>query len=351
LCKGVLLTVTPDGIQETRLGDAAGPAGAAWYDPSWSPDGRRFAIAEGVEDALYVINADGTGARRLVSGGSGDFSVVGIFHVHWSPDGTRIAYTRVESQEEVSGDAIRVVNVDGTGDKEIARGEFVAWSPDGAAVVYEPPFVPADDSARQERSELFAVAVDGNGQPGKLLDTTAAQKFALSPSGTKVAYSAVVPVAGDVVGRLAFLITEIDEERETTEVVPPPGPSDAGGIDHYMFVFSPDGERLVFGYSIPDPDTGELSYYVEVVNVDGSGRQRITGAILPEQQLVEAKWSRDGSYVVIAVLDQVTVVDLGVSRIDEVFVAPVDGSGEMKPELPFGLGCPSELSVRPAPEE
>ena len=38
----------------------------AGCDPSWSPDGRRLVVSRG--DGLYVVGANGTGARRIARG-------------------------------------------------------------------------------------------------------------------------------------------------------------------------------------------------------------------------------------------------------------------------------------------
>ena len=56
-------TMNPDGfakkrLYKSRLGD--------WAPPIWSPDGRQ--IAFGNHSAIFVINADGTGLRRISSG-------------------------------------------------------------------------------------------------------------------------------------------------------------------------------------------------------------------------------------------------------------------------------------------
>lgn len=53
------------------------------YNPRWSPDGTQLAFA--TEEALYVMRADGSGLRRLVSQPH-DLAL------SWSPDGTRIAW-------------------------------------------------------------------------------------------------------------------------------------------------------------------------------------------------------------------------------------------------------------------
>jgi TolB protein len=66
-----IFTVGPDGSALTNLTNNPGWDGY----PAWSPDGAQiaFSINDGVEFDLYVMNADGSGKRRLpgVEGANG----------------------------------------------------------------------------------------------------------------------------------------------------------------------------------------------------------------------------------------------------------------------------------------
>ena len=62
-------------------------------DPAWSPDGRRIAFRRFEESArvnsdLYVVNADGSGLRRLTR------NAAKLRWFAWSPDGRTIAFLR-----------------------------------------------------------------------------------------------------------------------------------------------------------------------------------------------------------------------------------------------------------------
>lgn len=97
-------------------------------DPSWSPDGKHIAFSSRRRGSfdIYVMNADGTGTRRLTSTREDDN------HPTWSDDGDRIAFAR--------GEDIYVMDRDGSAqhlisDEAVAEGE-PAWAPGGQWIAY-----------------------------------------------------------------------------------------------------------------------------------------------------------------------------------------------------------------------
>ncbi len=98
-------TIDADGRNQRRLGPDCLRKTGACQDrgfPAWSPDGKRIAFGGSigalrehrVEYAeLYVMNADGSGARRLthLSEGAKPFSV-DIVDPAWSPDGKHLVF-------------------------------------------------------------------------------------------------------------------------------------------------------------------------------------------------------------------------------------------------------------------
>ena len=104
------------------------------YHPALSPDGGRIAYFDGMYDHshnLWVANADGTGRRVAL-----DDEVSASGHIRaltWSPDGEWLAFT--------TDDSVYLVRPDGTGLRRVYSGGFasapaVQWSPDGSRLAY-----------------------------------------------------------------------------------------------------------------------------------------------------------------------------------------------------------------------
>jgi hypothetical protein len=105
------------------------------FYPSWSPDGRRLAYVSDRDGTweISTVNADGSGQSRLTSGSrfvcpSGGCSVP-RFHPSWSPDGKQIAFTH--DRDGVA--QVYVMNADGTGQKRLTSHHMdaldVSWQP------------------------------------------------------------------------------------------------------------------------------------------------------------------------------------------------------------------------------
>ena len=112
-------------IYQGRLeSPASGSADSQNWLPAWSPDGAQLAFTsnrDGQPD-LYVINADGSGLRRLTNHPGIDTSPT------WSPQGHQLAFV----SDRTGSPQVYVVGADGTGLRRItfeSHCDRPTWSP------------------------------------------------------------------------------------------------------------------------------------------------------------------------------------------------------------------------------
>jgi Tol biopolymer transport system component len=135
---GRRLAFADDGIGVIEEdGSRRGLAGGRSFAPAWSPDGTQLLYNSytftGTDDGIFVVNADGSGARRIIPNDVlGEETGVG--RPAWSPDGKTIAFVGF-SGETWGAMGIFLVDADGSDPRPLYYGSDPAWSPDGARLV------------------------------------------------------------------------------------------------------------------------------------------------------------------------------------------------------------------------
>ena len=154
---GRIFVVNRDGTGLRQLSPEVAPTDYVYDDgASWSPDGTRLVFSR--SGVLYFINADGTG---LVSSG------VNGSNPSWSPDGTQIAYGSING----GNDGIWAMNASYTTRRlttPVQADQWPQWSPDGTQLVFQ--------RAENNVSHLYTIAADGSG--AKRLSNVAQAEFA-----------------------------------------------------------------------------------------------------------------------------------------------------------------------------
>jgi Tol biopolymer transport system component len=273
-----LYVMNPDGSGKRRL--ARSPKGDGGLSrPAWSPDGRKllFAMqprgsarrcdqAGACNDELFVINADGSGLRRLTRNAEPDWAAV------WSPNGKTIAFL---SRRHGTGADVFVMNADGSDQRNLTRkpGNEVdpAWSPDGRALVFtavpngQPLVVGGSISASGPYRDVYVMNADGTGQRN-LTHTREAEEYAAawSPDGRTIAFATYDGRSN----RIFVINADGSRKRALTHE-----------ITETFISWSPDGRKIAFF------DGG-----LAVVNADGSGLHRLTRNVAFTGQ----SWSPDG---------------------------------------------------------
>ena len=213
---------------------------------------------------LYTLSPAGTSLRRLTTTPMSEMAPA------WSPSGTMIAYQLVPASGLLTQGEIHVMNADGTGDRRLAGPGALGpptWAPDGARIAFDQALFP-DSSQRA----LLVMQSDGTGRDTILNRRAVDGAPAWSPDGARLAFT-----SNCLANTPACWVTTLWTVRlaDTTLVqltffdpLDSLGQDDAGAPQ-----WSPDGSMLAFQHGGPSavallPSTGGALVPVNTGNTE-----------------------------------------------------------------------------------
>jgi hypothetical protein len=188
--------------------------------PYFSFDGRHFVFDR--LGALWIANADGTGARELVSADT----VIGTFD--WSPDGAHAVVT----QPNDAAYPIAILDIDAGTTTPVAfdhKVRTVAWRPNHDEFI-------VTAAVGDSNSSFWVIETDGS-EPRQIQTSVyAISEPTLSPDGGTLAYATWEPT--EPKGRIRAVDIDSGDDRAVTT-------DDSDGFTWQAPQFSPDGTHLL----------------------------------------------------------------------------------------------------------
>jgi Tol biopolymer transport system component/photosystem II stability/assembly factor-like uncharacterized protein len=239
--------------------------------PSWSPDGSRLAFSR--EDAgnsssdIFVMNANGTGLTRITTASLDDVIP------SWSPDAAQFTFTYGDCSGSDTAPDVLVMDASGANRRKLTNNFVVDglsdWSPGGSTIAFARGPAGNDCGDAEEQGDIYAIDPDGTNERVLANNAEGESRPVYSPDGSKIAY---FRGSGSEV-QTALYVMNADGTGQT-KISPDFDIGDTGKP-----TWSPDGTKIAFAAGLFGVfnQVGDHSQ-IFVINADGTGLAQITAS-------------------------------------------------------------------------
>lgn len=266
-----IYVMNADGSDVRRLTDRDGYDG----DPSWSPDGTKIAFCSDRDGnrEIYVMDPDGGNPVNLTNHPASDCETPS-----WSPDGTQLTFVSTRDGDWKNSPEdnyeVYVMNADGSGQRRLSNlvgydlTSGQAWTPDGRQIVFcssgdhlwAKKHTEGFNSENFATFDIYRIDLDGTNLT-RLTFTKEEDSYPfVSPDGQLISYSRYLTESGT-----RYDIYVMTADGKTVNQIT------AGPYFEFTAAWSPNGKKIVY----PATDSqGTSSIYV--ANADGTNPVKLT---------------------------------------------------------------------------